>query len=169
VTVTAGSGIGKSTFVREIAKHLIDVGETVGMLMLEESTTRTALGMMSLALNKPLHISKAGISEEELRVAFTSTMGSGRLFLYDHFGSTEIDNLLNKVRYMAKALGCRWIVIDHLSIVVSALEGSDERKMIDKAMTLLRTLVQETGIGLILVSTFVVQKAKVTKKALRLA
>lgn len=152
ITVTAGSGIGKSLFVREIAKHLIDVGETVGMLMLEESTTRTALGMMSIALNKPLHINKDDTSEEELRAAFTSTLGSGRLFLYDHFGSTEIDNLLNKVRYMAKALGCRWVIIDHLSIVVSALEGNDERKLIDKAMTLLRTLVQETGIGLLLVS-----------------
>ena len=128
------------------------MGETVGMLMLEESTTRTALGMMSIAINQPLHIKKDGVTEEELRTAFTSTLGTNRLYLYDHFGSTDIDNLLNRVRYLAKGLGCRWVIIDHLSIVVSALEGNDERKLIDKAMTLLRTLVQETGIGLLLVS-----------------
>ena len=53
---------------------------------------------------------------------------------------------------MAKALDCKWIMLDHLSIVVSSMEEGDERKMIDRAMTLLRTLVQETGIGLIVVS-----------------
>lgn len=45
VTITAGSGIGKSAVVREIAHHLIKIGETVGMIMLEESTKRTALGL----------------------------------------------------------------------------------------------------------------------------
>lgn len=110
------------------------------------------MGLMGLHINKPLHLGREGVSEADLRKAFIATVGSGRLFLYDHFGSTEIDNLLNRVRYMAKGLGCRWIILDHLSIVVSALEGNDERKLIDRAMTLLRTLVQETGIGLILVS-----------------
>lgn len=153
VTVTAGSGIGKSAFVREVAYSLLNMGETVGMIMLEESTTRTALGLMGLHMNKPLHLDRSGVTEEDLRKSFIATVGSGRLFLYDHFGSTDVDNLLNKVRYMSKALGCRWILLDHLSIVVSSMEGSgDERKLIDRAMTLLRTLVQETGVGLILVS-----------------
>ena len=44
------------------------------------------------------------------------------------------------------------MILDHLSIVVSGLAVADERKAIDLAMTQLRTLVQETGIGLILVS-----------------
>jgi twinkle protein len=79
-------------------------------------------------------------------------VGTDRLYLYDHFGSTEVENMLNKVRYMSKGLGCKWIFLDHLSILVSGLEGGDERRMIDNAMTMLRTLVEETGIGLILVS-----------------
>jgi twinkle protein len=45
------------------------------------------------------------------------------------------------------------VVLDHLSIVVSAMEdGGDERKNIDSIMTKLRQLVEETGAGLILVS-----------------
>lgn len=153
VTVTAGSGIGKSLFVREVAHHLLGMGETVGMLMLEESTHKTALGLMGFALNKPLHLGKGDVTENDLRRAFAATVGCGRLYLYDHFGSTDVDNLLNKVRYMSKALGCKWVILDHLSIVVSSMDGgTDERKLIDRAMTLLRTLVQETGIGLIVVS-----------------
>jgi twinkle protein len=122
------------------------------MMMLEENTRRTALGLMGLVVNKPLHQDRDGVTEEQLRAAFTATLGTNRLYLYDHFGSTDIDNLLNKVRYMAKGLNCGWIILDHLSIVVSALEGNDERRMIDRAMTLLRTLVEETGIGLLVVS-----------------
>lgn len=153
VTITAGSGAGKSALVREIAYHLLNIGETVGMLMLEESTKRTALGLMGLAMNKRLHLTTEGVEEDALKTAFDETLGTGRLFLYDHFGSTEVENLLSRVRYMAKALNCRWVILDHLSIVVSGLDGgNDERRLIDQAMTMLRTLVQETGIGLILVS-----------------
>jgi len=152
VTVTAGSGVGKSAVVRELAHHLLKLGEKVGMIMLEESVKRTALGLMGIEINKSLHLSKDGVSEDELRAAFDGTLGTGNVYLYDHFGSTDVDNLLGRVRYLAKSLDCRWIILDHLSIVVSGLEGDDERKLIDRAMTMLRTLVQETGIGLILVS-----------------
>lgn len=152
VTVTAGSGIGKSAFVREIAYHLLSLDETVGMLMLEENPKRTILGMMGIALNKPIHISKEGVSDDQLRTAFDGVCGSGRLYLYDHFGSSDVDNLVERVRYMAKGLGCNWIVLDHLSIVVSGLGDGDERRLIDNAMTMIRTLVEETGIGMILVS-----------------
>jgi len=152
VTITAGSGVGKSAVVRELAHHLIQQGEKVGMIMLEESVKRTALGLMGIEINKPLHLTREGVSEDELRTAFDAVMGTGRVYLYDHFGSTEVEHLLGRVRYLARSLDCRWVILDHLSIVVSGLEGDDERRLIDRAMTLLRTLVQETGIGLILVS-----------------
>jgi twinkle protein len=152
VTVTAGSGIGKSAFVREIAHHLIKQGERVGMIMLEESPKRTALGLMGIELNKPLHISKEGTDEAALKLAFDATIGSGLVYLYDHWGSSGIENLVARVRFMARGLGCGYVVLDHLSIVVSGLGDGDERRLIDNAMTMLRTLVEETGIGLILVS-----------------
>jgi len=56
------------------------------------------------------------------------------------------------VRYLAKGMDCKWIILDHLSIVVSDQEVADERKAIDAIMTKLRQLVQETGVGLFLVS-----------------
>jgi twinkle protein len=53
---------------------------------------------------------------------------------------------------MAKALGCGYIFLDHVSIVVSAQENGDERKALDEIMTKLRMLVAETGISLFVVS-----------------
>lgn len=152
VTLTAGSGVGKSAVVRELASYLLKQGETVGMLMLEENPKRTALGLMGIEVNKPLHLSREGVTEDELKRAFEATVGSGNCFLYDHWGSSDIENLVSRIRYMAKGLGCSWIILDHLSIVVSGLGDGDERRLIDNAMTYLRTLVEETGVGLFLVS-----------------
>lgn len=152
VTFTAGTGVGKSQVCRELSHHLIKQGETVGIIALEETTAKTALGIMSVELNKPLHLSKEGISDEQLHTAFVATVGSGRVYLYDHFGSTDSDNLLNRIRFMVRGCGCGWILLDHLSIVVSGITDGDERRVIDNTMTKLRTLVQELGCGMILVS-----------------
>jgi twinkle protein len=122
------------------------------MIMLEENPKRTALGLMGIELDKPLHLSREGVSNDELRKAFDATVGSSRVFLYNHFGSSDIDNLISRIRYLAKGCGCSWIILDHLSIVVSGLGDGDERRLIDNAMTYLRTLVEETGVGMFLVS-----------------
>ena len=79
-------------------------------------------------------------------------MGTGRFFAFDHFGSINNDEILSRVRFMAQALDCKWIFLDHLSILVSGQEDNDERKSIDILMTKLRSLVEQTGIGLLLVS-----------------
>jgi len=152
VTITAGSGIGKSQLARELAHSLINSGQTIGYIALEENIKRTALGLMSIELNRPLHLQGLNINEEELRDAFDATVGSGRVYLYDHWGSTDSDNLLSKIRYLVRGCGCDYIVLDHISIVVSGLEGGDERRLIDNTMTRLRTLVEELNCGLILIS-----------------
>jgi twinkle protein len=69
--------------------------------------------------------------------------------IYDHFGSNEIESIVAKVRHMA-ALGCKYIVLDHLSIVVSDQNG-DERKQLDEISTKLKTLCMEANIALIAV------------------
>jgi twinkle protein len=152
VTFTAGSGIGKSQVCRELAHHLLKRGESVGYIALEESTTRTALGLVGIELNKPLHISKEGVSESDFKNGFDRTVGNDHCFLYDHFGSTDSDNLLSRLRYLARGCGCQWLILDHISIVVSGSSDGDERRLIDNLMTKLRTLVEETGVGMLLVS-----------------
>ena len=153
VTITAGSGLGKSQFVREIVWHVLNKSEdNIGLMFLEESVRKTGLSLMSLAANKPLHLPDNDATAEEKTDAFNATLGTDRVYLFDHFGSTSVDNIVNRVRYLAKGLGCGYVFLDHISIVVSAQASGDERKAIDEIMTKLRMLVQETGIALIVVS-----------------
>jgi twinkle protein len=106
---------------------------------------------MTVAANKPLHLNNE-IPEEDLKSAFRNTVGGGNCFLRDGFGSVDPDALLNDIRYLVKANEVKWIILDHLSILLSGNESSDERKMIDVVMTQLRSFVEETGIGMILIS-----------------
>ena len=149
VTITAGSGIGKSSFCRELATHLLNKGERVGYLALEESNRRTALGLMSVAANKPFHIGEH--SRTELTDVYSRTLEHWPLYLFDGFGSFDPDVIYNRVEYLAQGLDVKMIFLDHLSILLSGLDG-DERRMIDVTMTRLRSLVERTGISLFLVS-----------------
>ena len=151
VTITSGSGMGKSQVTREIMYHLLSNGEKVGGLFLEESVKRTALGLMGTHCNLPLHIHGTEVDEDTKREAFDATCGNGRLMLYDHFGSSDVDNIIDKIKFMASN-GCGWIVLDHVSLVVSGTETNDERKLIDLLMTRLRTVVSRFDIGMIVVS-----------------
>ncbi len=153
ITVTAGSGLGKSQFLREILYYLLKTTEwNIGGLFLEESTRKTARSIMSLHANKLLHLPDTPTNEQELKEAFDATLGSNRIYLFDHFGSSDVDNISNRIRYMAKACDCKVVFLDHISIVVSGQDLGDERKAIDNMMTKLRTLVQELNITLICVS-----------------
>jgi twinkle protein len=153
ITVTAGSGLGKSQFLREILYHVLNTTTwNIGGMFLEESVRKTARSIMSLHANKKLHLPDTPVTEQELKESFDATLGTDRVYLFDHFGSLAIDNVLNRIRYMARACDCRVVFLDHISLVVSGMDGNDERKSIDVLMTRLRTLVQETGITLICVS-----------------
>ena len=153
VVLTAGTGVGKSTFVRQIAYDFgVKQKLKVGMLMLEENVGRTAKGLMSVHAGARLYIDRHVVSDEEYRRAFDETLGTGRYVLYEHFGSLDGDNLMNKIRYMSVSENCDFIILDHISIAISGLEGDNERKLIDILMTQLRSLAEETGVGLIIIS-----------------
>ena len=148
-TITAGTGQGKSTFCRQLATQLLEEGVKVGYIALEESNRRTALGLMSVAVGKALHLGEHEYST--LKEAYDSTINNWNLYLYDHFGSLSSDTIYNRIEYMALGLDIKVIFLDHLSILLSGLQG-DERRMIDQTMTNLRSLVERTGISLFLVS-----------------
>jgi twinkle protein len=148
VTLTAGSGVGKSTLIRELIHHaLVGHNQSVGALMLEEANRRTMEGIVAVHLSKNIALDRALASATEVRDAFNDVSGRN-LYLYDHFGSTEVDNVSQRIRYLVRACGVQWVFLDHLSILVSGLETADERRTIDIAMTKLRTLVSELQCGL---------------------
>ena len=96
VTFCAGSGVGKSQICKEIAHHLLTTTDKrIGYIALEESIERSANSIIGLEMNKLLHLEPFPV-DDEYNEAFKKTVGSGRFFLYDHWGSLESDNLIKK-------------------------------------------------------------------------
>jgi twinkle protein len=155
VTVTADTGVGKTQVLKHIEHKLLtdetikEKGYGVGFLHLEEPNGDTALGLLSIHNSKPYHLPTTARDPDELRKAYDELLNNGRVVIWDHFGSNSVDAVLDKVRHMV-ALGCKYIVLDHLSIVVSDQSG-DERKQLDEITTKLKTLTMELDIAVIAV------------------
>ena len=155
ITFCSGAGMGKSSITRELMHHLLrNTKDNIGILALEESIKHTAWNIMSVEASSRLYIKEVreGYDSKQLKEWQDATLGSGRIFAFDHFGSINNEEILARIRYMAQALDTKWIFLDHLSILVSGQEDTDERKSIDILMTKLRSLVEQTGICLLLVS-----------------
>lgn len=151
--ITAGSGIGKSTLGKEICYDLLmNHNKKVGVLAWEEDLKQSAEGFMSLYLNTPIHITRP--DDDVLTSAYNTVINHDRIAFDQHWGSSDIDVVLTKMRYMVRALDMDVLLVDHVSIVVSGNDevDSSERKQLDQLMTALRTLVEETGVTVIAVS-----------------
>lgn len=179
ITVMAGSGVGKSTFVKEVLREIHQYTDfPIGVLSLEESSGVSAMKMMSLASSKQFHLpTKAQMKtilkdptrviekpfledcteEERLESkekAFKEILGSDRFMFLSHEGNITMDSVLGQMRYLAKAKDCKVILLDHISILVGLVVTGkgNEREAIDNVMHKLRTLVEETGITLVNIS-----------------
>jgi len=155
VLLTATTGAGKTTLVKKIAhyiKDLVPEGSNIGLMMLEETLKETSLGLMSVQAGMPLHLPDCGATLEERRKAFEATLGTGKYWFHDHFGSTSIDNIVDKVDKLATQYDCKYIILDHISIIVSDQQQGDERRALDEIATKLKTFCINKDVCLIVVA-----------------
>jgi twinkle protein len=174
VTILAGSGVGKTTITKEIIKQIYDDTDvSIGVLSLEESLGGAGLSMLSLRSNKRFNlptkqqmvdnclldpsriVEKPYLDDvtDEQRAkdkheAYQQIYGEPRFHFLEHKGNLTIEAVTGQLRYLAKALGCKVLVLDHISILVGYLSTGkmNEREAIDDTMHHLRRLVEETGI-----------------------
>jgi hypothetical protein len=143
---TAFSGVGKSTCVREIAWEILNQTELpVGFIFLEEKAIKTQQSMLALELGVPLNEFRKDAlryaTREQIEAARLKVLANGRSFFLNHFGSMQTDRIMNQVKYLHHICGCKHIIIDHLSMVVSGLATTNERKDIDILLTELAAFV----------------------------
>ncbi len=153
-----GTGCGKSTVFKQIAKHIIETENVpVGLIMLEEPPSMTAKTLAGMMMGKRVHVPGVEYDRQELRATLNSL--DGRVFLYDHFGSMSFDVIKQKIRYMVRALGVRDIFLDHLTALAAAID-TDERKAIDAIMAELSSLCQELDCTIYYVSHLTTPEGK---------
>ncbi len=138
----SGTGSGKSTIIREIGLDVLETtkDDKIGIISLEESPAETARKYAGMALNR--NPDKEEIPIEELKPGFDKVFGSDRVILLDHQGSIDDNTIIDQLEYMCLS-GCKYLFIDHITILVSEgtgdLKGNEAQ---DKVMNDLLRLVK---------------------------
>lgn len=155
--LTGPSGFGKSTISSAVAYSLAEAGQRVAYIALEETKKESAQRMLAARVGVNFNAYKhdptaCGISIEKQQEAFEWLREDDRFVFLDHFGSLQVEELVSKLKYLLHALKVDFVILDHLSMMVSGIETTDERKLLDITMTELASFCASNDIGVIAVS-----------------
>lgn len=156
VLLTSPSGVGKSTVCSIFASAFMEAGEKLGMVYLEETNKETIQRLIASKLkvnylefkNNPLKVA----SRERIEAAYKEIVENDQLVMLGHFGSLPVSELMAKIKHMHLVEGCKFIVLDHLSLVISGSAVKDERKELDMVMTELAAFCAANDVCIIAVS-----------------
>jgi twinkle protein len=154
VLITAPEGVGKTEVMHTIEHHLLkETDDAIGAIYLEESKQRHLQALAGIELQLPVHLPDCSSTTSEVFAALQQVVRSDdRLHIYSHFGSDDPEALLDTIRFLVAARGCRWILFDLISLAVAGLGGDREREALEYLSARLEILTQELDFGLIIVS-----------------
>ena len=145
-----------STLCSTLAGEIRLAGYKVGMIFLEEELRETVLRMIAhkekVNYNKLKFDPLSCIPEEKLKEAYEWVKKDDGFVFLDHFGSMLIEQLMSKIKYLMNVYDVEFILLDHLSMLVSGIATTDERKMLDMVMTELAAFCASHDVGIIAVS-----------------
>jgi len=154
VLVTAPEGVGKTEFMHAIEHQLLtETNDAVGAIFLEEPKRRHLQALAGIQLKRPVHLPDSNSPNDEVERALQKVVREDdRLFVYSHFGSDDPDTIIDTIRFLVSARGCKYVLLDHITMVVSGLGGDNERRALDYLSTRLEMMVKELDFALIIVS-----------------
>lgn len=156
VLLTSPSGVGKSTVTSIFASAFMEANEKLGMIYLEETNKETMQRLIASKLkvnylefkNNPLAVA----SREAIEKARQEIVDNDQLVMLGHFGSLPVSELIAKIKHMHLVEGCKFIILDHLSLVISGSQVKDERKELDIVMTELAAFCAANDVCIIAVA-----------------
>lgn len=149
VLLTAGSGVAKSTFAMAIQSHIAQLKIKSAGLYLESSPALTIIDLMSPILCTNLRYGKEEVSNDLQREVF-DTHFKDYIMLMSNNWNGEWESVKKDIRYF-KTMGCEYIILDHVSRLVSGMETGDERRALDNIAHQLKSLSEELNVGIIAV------------------
>jgi len=151
----AGSGMGKTTLAREIMYHFNKAEKLkLGHIFLEEQFRKTSQSYIALDNNVPLAALRTDpslVRSSKFKKSHKELISNDRTFFLKHFGSLASDNLIDYLQYMGVVEECDFILLDHISMVISGQDNgkNGERKDLDILMTKLAAFCEDTGVSVI--------------------
>jgi twinkle protein len=154
VLLKALEGIGKTEIFRAFEYNILkNTDANVGIIHLEEGKARMIKGLVGYELKQPIHLPDRQIPKDEIKKAYRELVGrDDRVHYYTHFGSDDPNIILSTIRFLVAVCGCKYVFLDHITMVVTGLAGEDERKALDYISTRLAMMVEELDFTLFMIS-----------------
>lgn len=154
ILLTSGTGMGKSSYARQNILSWGLSGHKVGLAMLEESVEETIQDLIGLnnkvRLRQNPELLHEVVKDGRFDTWYDKLFNDDAFYLYDSFAEANIERLFARFSYMVDGVGCELLVLDHISIVVSAMDAvSDERRTIDRLMTKLKAFAKDKRVAIL--------------------
>lgn len=149
ISIGAGPGAGKSTFVRQIQEHLMfEHKERVAIFDIEEKAEGALNHLIGSMMNRPIH--KPDCEYDVAEARRLGKLLEDKAFFYD--GMTEDwGEVEAHVRYFASK-GIRFMFIDPLSALVEHLSASEANQELGKIMRDMRRFKVQQGLTFFVVN-----------------
>lgn len=153
LVLAAGTGVGKSDFMLEVAAHNIRPDGNflpTAVFNYEAGPQITGKAVAGKLKDRRFHIPDPdGVlwTQEELREAVAyATDKCAKLFINDHQGATDWNSVKERIRFLKHSEDIADAFVDPMAALVATEE--DERKALDRMMAEAKMLAEELKIGL---------------------
>lgn len=161
----AGTGVGKSTQLREIVYDLaVRQGVKIGSMWFEDTRRDSQLLLMSLHANRRLQLdpvpdpesptfeAEAAAYDKKMLALHNAVFGSRLFELFDaETAEWTFEAVEGYVYYMVRALDCEAVAIDPMSYIQALMDaGMDERRALDMIGARMAKLAKELGIPIMI-------------------
>lgn len=148
-------GIGKTEIFRAIEHHLLKTtSHSIGIIHLEEDNGTTVKAIAGYELKAPAVLPDCGLSTQDIMEGYRKAVkdDEGRAHIYSSFETEDENLLLDNIRFLVAAAGCKFIFLDHISWLATGIDSEDERKKLDRISQKLKLLAKELKFCLIMIS-----------------
>lgn len=148
-------GIGKTEIFRAMEHHLLrTTPHNIGIIHLEEDNGTTVKALSGYELNAPAVLPDSGLSQGDIFDGYRKAVNNdeSRVHIYSSFETEDEQVLLDNIRFLVTAAGCKFIFLDHISWLATGMADEDERKKLDRISQKFKLLAKELKFCFIMIS-----------------
>lgn len=141
--------VHNTTVLSELVMHIRDNSNyNAGVIFLENTAKEIGLKLCGIRMNQPLDRPNQDIDWDALKKVHSEISEDDRITVFDPEDERTAENIFNKIMYFVKAHDCKYIFLDHASMLAYTSDNPDERKFLDKLFADLKQMTTSLNIYL---------------------